>query len=401
MRRSILFVDDEPNILQGLQRLLRPLREEWRMAFANSGAAALKAMEENVFDVVVSDMRMPGMNGAELLTAVRARHPQVVRIILSGQSDREMIMRSVGPAHQFLAKPCDPAVLKGTIQRACALRELLADRNLKQLISQMETLPSLPGLYTQLMEEVNSPDASLQRVGEIIAQDVGMTAKILQLVNSAFFGFGKHVTSPVNAVKLLGIETIKALVLSVHVFSQFEERRLRGLHLESLWNHSHRVGACARLIALNEKAGSRTLEEAFTAGVLHDAGKLILAANVPDLCEEVLQVARDEQIAVYEAEMQVLGATHAEVGAYLVGLWGLPDPIVEALAWHQAPGACPVDRFCPLVAVHVADCFQDRQNTGEDHVPAAKLDTAFLESIGLQERLGEWEDCCRNASEEA
>jgi CheY-like chemotaxis protein len=207
--RRILFVDDEPKVLAWLERMLRSMRHEWEMEFAKSGPEALEALAARPFDVVVSDMRMPGMNGTQLLAEVMQRHPQVVRIILSGNADHETGMKSVGPAHQFLTKPCDVEVVKTTVGRACALRDLLADERLRLLVSQMQSLPSLPSLYEELVRELQLPNASLKRVGEIISKDVGMTAKILQMVNSAFFGLRREVSSIGRALTLLGLENVK------------------------------------------------------------------------------------------------------------------------------------------------------------------------------------------------
>jgi len=332
--KKILFVDDEPMVLNGLQRMLRPLRTQWEMTFVESGKKALEVLAATPFDVVVSDMRMPGMDGAQLLTEVKRLYPQIVRLILSGHSDKEMILRSVGPTHQYLAKPCDTETLKNTVARACALRDLLSDEPLKRLVSRMESLPSLPHLYAEIMNELQSPDSSIQKVGEIIAQDVGMTAKILQLVNSAFFGLRRHVSNPSQAASLLGLETVKALVLSSQVFSQFEEKTLTGLRLEALWSHSLAVGALARRICIQQSAPLKVTDDAFLAGLLHDAGKLVLAANVPEHYIQALTLASQRGLHPCDVERGVMGASHAEIGAYLLGLWGLPDPIVEALAYE-------------------------------------------------------------------
>ena len=194
------------------------MRDEWEINFAPGGKEALEWMESHPVDVIISDMQMPGMDGAQLLYEVLKSHPDTVRIILSGHADREMILRSVRPAHQYLSKPCNADILKSTIQRACNLRESLADEEMKKLISKMDTLPSLPSLYIEIMKEIQSPDSSIKRVATIIEKDMGMSAKILQLVNSAFFGVPRHISSPVQAVTMLGLEMIKALVLSIHVF---------------------------------------------------------------------------------------------------------------------------------------------------------------------------------------
>ena len=335
MKKQVLFVDDDSMILQGLKRMLRGLRDEWDMTFVYSGSEALDKMANGVFDVIVTDMRMPEMNGAQLLNEVKKRHPHMVRVILSGQSDNDMIMKTLKSAHQYLAKPCDADALKSTISRAFALRDLLVQEGLKRLVSQMESLPSLPSLYTQIVELIQSPDGSIKQIGEVIAQDLAMTAKILQLVNSAFFGIPRHISNPAQAAGMLGLDTIKALVLTTGIFSKFEQKRFVHFGIETLWNHSIKTGAIAKKIADKESADKHLSDNAFMAGLLHDVGKLVLMANVPDKYKAVIETIKEQNITLNQAEQSVFGTSHAEVGAYLAGLWGLPDAIVEAVAFHH------------------------------------------------------------------
>jgi DNA-binding NarL/FixJ family response regulator len=198
--KRVLFVDDDPLILSGLRRMLRDQRQEWEMCFACSGEDALRMLAEIPCDVVVSDMRMPQMDGAELLSRVRSMFPDTVRIVLSGQSDKEAILKCVGPAHQFLSKPCVPERLRETIQRACAVKGVLKSTELRTLVSQIDNLPSIPKVYERLISELRGPDVSIEDVANLIAADVGMTAKILQLVNSSFFGLPQRVTNLSHAV---------------------------------------------------------------------------------------------------------------------------------------------------------------------------------------------------------
>lgn len=393
---KILFVDDESKVLEGLQRMLRSMRHDWEMAFAEGGQAALERLAQEPFDVVISDMRMPGKDGAQLLTEVMERYPQIVRIILSGHSDQEMIMRSVGPAHQYLSKPCDAETLKKTVTRACALRDLLASEKLRLLVSQMQALPSVPALYLELTQELESPEASINKVGEIIAQDLGMTAKILQMVNSAFFGLGRHVACPTEAASFIGLERVKALVLSVQVFSQFNSAELPHSFLTGIWSHCMLVAKLSELIAKAERQERQVVDAAFTAGLLHEAGKLVLASNLPKQYREVLALAESEHLTMDEAERQIFGAAHPEVGGYLLGLWGLPPALVEAVAFHHAPSQCPVDGFNPLTAVHVGDLLEDERNQAERRVAIPPMDLDHLTKLGLLERLPAWRKACES-----
>lgn len=389
-KKQILFVDDEPSVLQGIGRMLRGMRNQWDMDFAESGQAALDLLEASPADVIVSDMRMPGMDGAQLFQQVKERHPYVVRIILSGQSEQEKILRSINPTHRYLSKPCDPQVLKQTIESAFALRQTLEAPALIRVVSKLETVPSVPDLYEEIMKEMERPEASLQRIGQILSRDMGMTAKILKVVNSAFFGNHPPVSNPEQAVTLLGVDIVKALILNAHVFSAFAWEQLKQFSIDHLWNHSTTVGSFARMIAVEETSDPWIIEDASSAGLLHDLGKVVLAANLPTQYEDVLTLARKENIQDWEAEQHVFGASHMEVGAFLLGLWGLPESIVEALAFHHRPGKSGQRQFSPLTAVHVADVLEKTEGTEGAGAGEPRLDWEYLNTLGLADRISKW-----------
>lgn len=392
MKRRILFVDDEPMVLQGLQRMLRGMREEWEMEFLDGGAKALARMAEQPVDVVVADMRMPGMNGAELLNEVMKRHPKTVRLILSGHADKDLILQCVGSTHQYLSKPCDPDALKATVLRASSLDGTLQSESLKKLVGQMTRLPSIPTLYMEIVDKANQPDSSLEDVARIIARDPGMTAKILKLVNSAFFGLRRELSSTEEAVAYIGLDTIKSLVLSIHAFAQFAHANSGGLTMESLWAHSLNVAARSKLIAQLEQADRKAVDEAFTAGMLHDVGKLVLAANMPEVFAQSVRLAETEGLEFYRAEIQVLGASHADIGGYLLGLWGLPVPVVEAIALHHQPALMPQPSFSPLTIVHAADVLVWEGMAAASPMGRPQLDADYLAAVGMTERVAVWRE---------
>ncbi|MFQ5741304.1 MAG: HDOD domain-containing protein [Acidobacteriota bacterium] len=391
MKKRILFVDDRPEVLQGLRRVLRPRRHEWDLAFAASGREALRMLAAEPADVIVSDMRMPGMSGAELLHEVMRKYPQTVRIILSGHSESESILQSVGPAHQYLAKPCDAETLKATIGKACKVVQLLAQSEpLRRLVSQVDSLPAFPSLYAQVMREVQSSEPSLRKIGQVVSSDIGMTAKILQLVNSAFFGLPREVDNPAQAVGLLGINTIKTLVLTAHIFSQFQAIRLGTVSSNVLWRHSLATGVLAAKIGKREKLDKKLRDQAFMAGLLHDLGKLVLASNLEELYGDLLLRASAEEIPLWQIEREKWGTTHGEVGGYLLALWGLPDPIVDGLAFHHDPSRSGKNSFGVAGLVHVADVLEHEQSGPGLSGVMPELDTEYVYRQGLEERLMEW-----------
>ena len=315
---KVLFVDDDPQLLQGLRRSLYSQRATWEMHFLQSGAEALKLLSAEPFDVIVSDMRMPEMDGAILLEEVRRRHPDMVRIALSGHCDQELIMRAAGPAHQYLAKPCDLETLKSAVTRASALRTLTGDKDLQKLVAGLTYVPSLSHFHRKLMSELESPAASVERIAEIISRDIGMTAKVLQLVNSEFFGFSQKMATVHEAVYFLGLETLRPLVLSLGVFSDIAAQARDDGAARRLWNHSLVTAILARQISNSEPEGRGFAAEAFTGGLLHDIGKVVLALNMPERHAAAYAAARRQECELAAAERAEFGASHCEVGAYLL-----------------------------------------------------------------------------------
>lgn len=378
----VLFVDDDPMVLDGLRRALRPMRQHWLMDFATSGIEALARLEHSPFDVVVSDMRMPGMNGVELLQQVMQRRPEAVRLILSGQADERLVFQCVGVAHQYLAKPCDPEALCSAIHRATLAGTSLNNPRLRQLLGRLDHLPSMPKVYEELLRKLENPETSLQELAETVGRDPAMTAKILKLVNSAFFGLPHTVTDLQEAVGFLGLGTLKTLVLAVHAFQQYESRDLAWFPYEKLWHHSLAVGTRARDWARSMATSGEIAEQAAVAGLLHDLGQLILAANLKDEYSQVWLQATQQRRPLDEVEHAALGTTHAEVGGYLLGLWGLPVPIVEAIAHHHHPGE-PADRaFSALTAVHLAETVRPSDDPYPEECPCGP-EKAYLQLLGL------------------
>ena len=381
------------NILHSLQRMLRDVRHEWDMVFVESGAAALEELARKHFDVIVTDVRMPQMTGLELLDRVSKEYPSVVRIILSGHFDQDVALGSVRLAHQSMHKPCLQEELKSIIRRAFVLQNVLASDEIKAIAATMERLPSLPALYHQIIQVLHSSDVSMKKVGDIISMDIAMTAKVMQIVNSAYFGLRREITTPAEAVVYMGLEQIKALVLSLHIFSQAEIVGFSPEFLRDLWEHSFLTGLCARAIAHAHSDDHALADAAFTAGVLHDIGKIVLASNYTDAYTEVLASARIDHRQLFEVERDQFRVAHTEIGAYLLSIWGLPEKIVEAVMFHHTPRQCADERFSVLAAVHIANHFCARAVFGDQGL-RTMLDLAYLERVGLADDVPALEAIC-------
>jgi HD-like signal output (HDOD) protein/ActR/RegA family two-component response regulator len=395
-RRRILFVDDEAKLLDGLRRMLYPMRKEWDMVFAASAKEALEALALDPFEVLVTDMRMPGMDGATLLDEVVKIYPEIVRLVLSGQSDQEMSIRSAKTAHQYLTKPCSAELLKTTLDRIFALRRLLAGRSLKRLVSGMTTLPSLPDVYQKLVQTLQSPEVSANDIGDVIASDIAMTAKVLQLANSAFFGASRAFSHPAEATRYLGIDTIKALVLTIGIFAQFRGPKAANALLEKLQSHSLHTARISQMIAKAEGIEKGIADDAFLGGIMHDVGKLVLISKDPEMYEGALTLARAEKLDLDPVEREAFGASHAEVGCYLLWLWGLPGAATEAVAFHHRPADCPAAGLSAVALVHIADALAHEFEPDSYWLP--RLDESFLATAGLSGRLDSWRELAAEAS---
>ncbi|MDQ2696580.1 MAG: response regulator [Pseudomonadota bacterium] len=390
-KRRILFVNEEQNVQLGLRRVLHGLRQEWDMTFTTDPRQALELLERVPFEVVVAEADTPAQGGSRFLAEVMRRHPQVVRIVLSDHVEREASLEMLTISHQLLAKPCDVHTLKATLGRALALRHFLdGGTPLKALVSRLESLPSLPQLYNRIVHELQSPHVSLAAVADIVAEDPAMAAKILQLVNSAFFGLPRHVSDLSRAVAMLGLDTVKALVLTAQVFSRLDPGGLPTWSLEALWRHSTLVGALARAIMEAERDDQELLNDALMAGLLHDLGKLVLAANLPGIYARAMDLAQRERISLVAAERHLFGAGHPETGAYLLGLWGLPEPIIEAVAYHHEPRHCGRPGFSVLTAVHAANALSHEFALDGRLSTPDPLDLGYLRALGLDGRVADW-----------
>ena len=388
--KRILFVDDESKILDGLQRMLHADRKRWDMEFAVGGEAALQACEKASFDVVISDMRMPGMDGATLLGHIRDRYPSTARIILSGYSEVTLVARSVHVAHRFLAKPCDASQLRSMIERVCTLQDVLCTPEIRAVIGTVGELPSLSTSYNALTQALSRPDTSISQVADILEHDVAMSAKVLQLVNSAFFGLAQTVTSLQSAASYLGMETIKNLVLVSEAFRVFvPDSRIPQSVFEALQQQAQRTAAIAVVLPLEPKMRDVIVLSA----LLQDVGRLVLASKMPDKFCSVVERARERGCEPFQAEEEMLGTSHAEIGAYLLGLWGLPNLAVEAIAHHHHPDRIPHSGFDSSVALYTAAllAYELEAHPGDETgTELREFDRTCLQTLGLLPQFAEF-----------
>jgi HD-like signal output (HDOD) protein/CheY-like chemotaxis protein len=330
---EVMFVDDEPAVLEGIQNRFRKLRGQWDMSFVVGGAEAIAQLGRHPVDVVVTDMRMPGVDGAEVLRFLHANQPRTTRIVLSGYSEKENVVTTMNLAHQFLRKPCDAEELKRAIDRSMLLQKRLRQPELADTLGRIEHFPPLPQLYHQLLEVIGKETCTPEAIARIIGRDPALTARVLRVANSAYWGLSEPICSVPQAVMYLGFEAIRSLVINLELARTCSPRLPRHFSLEKFQQHADQVSLVAAQIAPSSMRGS-----VMSGAILHDVGHLVLAllpaSEQPNLTTEVVP--------------------HAELAAHVLDCWGIPPALVSLVAFHHSPSAIDVAPG-PTTYVHLAD----------------------------------------------
>ncbi|HKN87833.1 MAG TPA: response regulator [Nitrospiraceae bacterium] len=396
-KKKLLVVDDDAMLLDVLEGILGELRNEWDMQFFTKGEEALEALTRWPVDLVLADIHLAGMGGIHFLSDIKNRYPHTIRIACSGCAHPNTIVQSLEVAHQYLPKPLTLAALKATLSRAHELQDRLSNAALQQLVSNIQALPSIPTIYRELEDAMQSPHASINTAAGIIAKDMAMLSKILQVVNSAYFGLRRTISSPAHALSLLGLDRVKGLVLTVKLFEQCTQTGPLPVSLEQLWKHGLATAVSARAIAQLEGAGSLAVEHAFMAGLLHDIGLLVLNTNCPDRYWEVFRLIKEDGRQSPIAEREVFGATHADVGAYLLGIWGLHEVIVEAVAFHHEPKPNQQNHGGVPAAVHVANALDEERDPAVTGGTATEISAEYVATRDSEGRIQAWREIYRHA----
>jgi len=382
-KQRVLFVDDEAAILEGLRAVLRPQRREWDMVFALGGPAGLQEIENSKFDIVVTDMRMPILDGAALLSRVKELQPHAIRLVLSGQTDSQTTMKSVFTAHQFLAKPCDADKLRNVVKRCCELNELLAADELKALCGDVSLLPAAPTTYLAISKALGNPNTGINEVVRIVEREPTLCAKVLQLANSAFFGLPRAVSNVSQAATYLGTLALRDLSLAMETMASLQGKAtLPAESYKAFQTNALAVGLLGRRWFGSDR---RKADDAFVAGILRDMGHLVLATRPTGTRNAV------------DGDVE----QHGALSAYLLGLWGIPYAVLEMVAFHEHPERVEHEGLEVVDIVHLADTLVSRFVPSPFQAPPS-CDFARLEARGLTPaKLSELEAGAREVLAEA
>lgn len=388
---SILFVDDEEHLLQGIRRLLHSHRQEWTMTFCNSGQEAMRKMETAHYDIVVTDMRMPEVDGSRVLFESYVNYPSTMRCVLSGQSERAQTCKVSGTAHQFLSKPTQQMELEEMVARVERMSKSSLSEELRLAATRLAAVPCQPHILALLTAELTRPDPQMDAIAKLVSRDVGMSAKVVQLVWSSFFGLPRKSLCPVEAVHLLGVDMLRELVIEHGLFTPFVDSPGVNFSITELAEHSVQVARTAQAITMCETNDPLQSKLAYFAGLTHDIGKLLLVHQFPDRYAAALRMTREEDCTLWQSEREVFGASHAEVGSYLLALWGFPDEVVQSVAHYRSPSHCDDNAFGTATAVHVANLLKRNDHSTRNAQHQQLLyGSEHLAASGLARRIATW-----------
>ena len=388
MKRALMF--DQMTSEQGVQAI--PTPPDWELVRAADPRAAIAALGTNSYDAIISVGTVPTEEGIQVLVQARDVAPAAVRLLVTADPGSGATVSVNRVAHEHLSTPVSEDALIDAYNRAASMYQHLSSVRLRSAMAKVNALPAFPRMYNQIVAELERSDGDLSRIAQVVLQDPGLTARVLQLVNSPFYGLRRQVHDTTQAVGLLGIQNLLSMVLATEVFTEFDSAGA-GLNVNRLWTHAATTALWAKKIMESE---GRTLEDAnvaFVSGMLHDSGRMILSSQFPGEHTTLLAQLEADDMSVVEAERNLLGASHAETGAYLLDTWELPTQIVEAVAYHHEPSRSDCTRFTPLTAVHVAEVFQ--QEVGADGIERGlELDMVYLDKIGAADRVEQWRIVC-------
>ena len=389
MKRTLYVVDDQTPVLETAVLILRMVDREWEVVGFKDPLEALAAVKIKPPDLILSDQLMPGMQGSQLLERVRAVSPTTIRVIMSGYVALNKLTL-ITSAHQYIAKPFDASKLRELVRRSFAAQERVVNAGLQTVVTALSSIPSLPQVHQSLLHELEDDRTGSTAIARMVAEDPGLSQKALQLANSPLFGKGYLITSPVDAVMCLGTDMIAAIVLSQNLFRHYEATKRPEMDLTRVWSHCWETACLAQHICRERRLASKIGDEAFLAGLMHEIGRFILIDNFPDQFKAACDGARAAKMPLTVRLRETFQAAPAQVGAYVLELWGLPPSVVSAIGELDSPENDQGNGFTMTSALYIADHIASARFPA-DSFPVEPWKKEYLKSIGCAEDVATWE----------
>lgn len=387
---NLLFLTKYLNLIEAIKEKLGIKGYDWRITTCSNEKEGLKLLSMDEYDGIIADAHINHVSGCKFLNKIRRIYPRAIRILIDDEFNIEESAKNFTVAHQFLPYPFPPEQLLDVIQRAYQLRYYLKQERIKFLTNKLQFVPSLPSLYFELIQALRNSEINLDRLVEIIEKDMGVASKLLHIVNSAYFGIPRYVTNLRETITILGLNMLKSLILVSHIFTQLDQKTIQFLPVESLWQHSQWTGLLAQKIAITENMGQNITDYCYIGGLLHKIGIVILATQFPKEYKEVFKSFKEKKIPLHESEINKFGSSHAEVGGNLLSLWGIADPIVEAVAFHITPNAYDFHNVIPIAATHIGNYLASKSIEQNPWDSISTIDEVYLRKLNLYKKFNDW-----------
>ncbi len=392
-RMKILFVDENSEQLTELEALLANELDRWDISYVEDGLSAIEKLENEKFDVVVTDLHMPIIDGHQLLVIVRERFPSVIRIVLSDSNNQKDILEVAPLVHRFITKSSSVNLLKRTIENTLYIHVDLDNSAIRKVLIKTTSLPSVPIVYNTLMEQIEHADFSLKDAADLISSDAGLAANILKHVNH--LGLDCEVSDIDQAVTLLGLDVIRGIALTTHIFHSVGDINIPHFSLKEYMEQSFLTALFAKQIVLIEEESRHLADEAFIAGLLHQLGTLVFVTNFPEKYSAVLERVFNADRPIISVEDNLLGISHPKVGAHLLALWGMSESILNGVAFYAAPSEIEYREFSTITAVYaavkMAKYYMSHDvNDVEQIAPYDFSSDTYLTVNGLEEQCSRW-----------
>ena len=381
MSKAILFVDDEKAILNSIRREF--FDSPYEVFIASSGKEALEILNKNQIDLVVSDMRMPEMDGYELLKRVKSIHPSIIRLILSGFTDEKTVFKSIynNLAKLFITKPWKKDDFRRAIDEVFKTEELLQNNKSLKQIKDIGKLPTIPAVLKEISDVIENDDHNIEKIVKLIEEDITLSSEVLRIINSAFYGI--KTASIKTAVLSLGLVNLKAIIATAEVFKSENDF----YNKKQIWEHSNITNKI--LIELYDKILNKKLPDYYsTAGLLHDIGKVAFFKIYDKEYDEIYKLAEGKSLEeINQLEKEKFNIDHEELGGYLLQWWDIPYAIVESALYHHNPMLSSEANRELVSMIHIADYYSWKM-IDNDFKP--KLNMSVMEKYNVRE-----EECDR------
>jgi len=348
---------------------------------------AKQLLKQQKFDAVIINSDLPDENGLQLTKSIYNNYPDIIRFFILNENQHDLIIQTVGLVHQYFIDPVESNYIYKSLNNSLKLKSKLHNKVVKDRLNSIKSLPSPPKIYNQIISELQSDEPSILNISQIINKDIAITTKLLQLVNSAFFGLKIRLENLQQVISYLGLDTVKSIVFSTGLFGQFNSPQIGNISIESIYNRSVNTGAKARLIAHTFGLNKKVTDNALLAGLLHNVGDLLMLAEFRDELKKSIVLAKEKSIKSNDAIEEVIGTNASTLGAYLLSLWGLPDSIVESVALHDCPTECPHPTLNTLAAVHLGYALESDENNNVVNDDNSLIDINYVDQLGIKNQI--------------